>query len=173
MSIIPLAIVIAIVLLVIYFARSTSTSNVVYVPAVDANGDATAVGVNVAACGTSAEQKKQVADTQAEIESCQLPPGIADGDVIRCSVTGAIARVVGCKKQWYPSMAVYQKHGSPAFREVPCGDYDAVAAGPNYERLTIGKRTVTLPMLAGPPPAAPRAPVKISEMSNLSSVFRR
>lgn len=176
LPVVPIAIVVVVLILVVYFMMGTSSgSATVYVPAVKPDGTPTAAGVQVATSGTPSQQAAQVADTQAAIEACKLPAGIADGDVIRCSVTGGIAKVVGCKKQWYPNMAVYQKYGSPAFKEVPCADYDAVASGPNFERLTIGNRTISVPILAGATiaPAPVRAPTKISDVSNLSSVFRR
>lgn len=152
-----LALVLICIIVMIYYMGDTTTNTVAYVPAVDAKGTPAAVGVNVATSGTPAQQSSQVAETQAAINNCQLPAGIADGDIIRCATTGGIYKVVGCKKQWYPNPTIYAKYGNPAFKNVDCAKVDAIANGPSFERFSA-------PMVT--------QPMRMSEMSNLSSVFK-
>lgn len=160
-------VLICIIVLIYLMSGETTTNTVAYVPAVDSNGRPAAAGVNVAASGTPYQQASQVAETQAAINNCQLPAGVSDGDVIRCATTGGIYKVVGCKKQWYPNPAVYTKYGNPAFRNIPCGDVDAIINGPNFERFDSGATQVAA---AGRAITVP--PQRMSEMSNLTSVFK-
>lgn len=65
-----------------------------------------------------------------------LPAGIAEGDVIRCTATGGIYKIVNGKKQWYPSPAVWGKYGNPGFKDVDCGAVNSIPDGPNFERMS-------------------------------------
>jgi len=62
---------------------------------------------------------------------CILPPGLFDGQVIRDPQSGAIFKLEGGKKRHYPSMQVYQAHGSPAYTEYPSNICNSVASGAN------------------------------------------
>lgn len=58
-----------------------------------------------------------------------LPPGLFEGQVIRDPSNGSIYKLAGGKKRHYPSMQVYQSHGSPAFTDYPSNVINSIPAG--------------------------------------------
>lgn len=59
-----------------------------------------------------------------------LPDGVVEGEVIRCSATGKVFKIMNGTKRYY-SWNAYVRDGKPAYTNKPCPVVSALVDGPD------------------------------------------
>lgn len=59
-----------------------------------------------------------------------LPDGVVEGEVIRCSATGKVFKIMDGTKRYY-SWNAYVRDGKPAYTNKPCSIVSALVDGPD------------------------------------------
>lgn len=59
-----------------------------------------------------------------------LPEGVVEGEVIRCSATGKVFKIMNGAKRYY-SWNAYVRDGKPAYTNKPCPVVSALVEGPD------------------------------------------
>ena len=78
-----------------------------------------------------------------------------NGDVVRCTTTGAIAKMVGGRLRGYPNPASYEADGSPAWTFNSAAVCEQAKMCPEGEPMPQGAPAVATPAVATPAVAAP------------------
>ena len=63
------------------------------------------------------------------IQRHTLPPGMQNGDVVRCNQDGAVYKIENYTKRHYANYTVYYAYGSPAYKEWNCDDLAKIPTG--------------------------------------------
>ena len=78
-----------------------------------------------------------------------------NGDVVRCTTTGAIAKMVGGRLRGYPNPASFEADGTPAWTFNSAAVCEQAKMCPEGEPMPQGAPAVTTPAVAAPAVTTP------------------